>query len=148
MPTENSPGHDVPADHSSPGSGEETMVTSGLAIRPSPVTGVLPGHWLLELYTAGKTPRSALTLQNLRMICEKQLTGRYSIEVIDLEANPERVMANQIIAVPTVIRRRPEPVLRVVGSLSDTAKALAGLGLRVAADRYRRMGSPLRRDRR
>jgi circadian clock protein KaiB len=125
------------------------MVTSGLAILPPPFTGALPGaHWLLELYVAGKTPKSVLALQNLTMICKKELAGRHAIEVIDLEANSAQVMANQIIAIPTVIQRWPEPVLQVVGTLSDTAKALAGLGLRMAADRYRRIDSPLRRDRR
>lgn len=101
----------------------------------APVTGGLAeNRWLLELYVAGKTRKSGLALQNLTAICEEHLKGRYSIEVIDLALDPGRAVSGQIIAIPTLIRRWPEPVLAVVGDLSGTAKALVGLGLsKVAA---------------
>jgi len=89
--------------------------------------------WLLQLYVAGRSPKSLTAFGNLKRICEEYLPGRYAIELIDLAADPGQAAANRIIAVPTLVRRRPEPVLRVIGDLSNTAKVLAGLDLKAVA---------------
>ena len=89
--------------------------------------------WELRLYTAGQTPRSLTALANLRRICEEHLNGKYRIEVIDLMANPRLAKDHQIVAIPTLVRKLPEPLRRVIGDLSDTERALVGLDLRKAA---------------
>lgn len=80
---------------------------------------------------AGQTPRSLEAFTNLKKICEEHLKGRYSIEVIDLLENPRLAKGDQILAVPTLVRRLPEPVRKIIGSLADTERVLAGLDLRV-----------------
>lgn len=84
----------------------------------------------LRLYVAGQTPRSMEAFRNLKKICEEHLKGRYSIEVIDLLENPRLAKGDQILAVPTLVRRLPEPVRKIIGSLADTEKVLVGLDLR------------------
>ncbi len=84
----------------------------------------------LRLYVAGQTPRSLEAFKNLKKICEEHLKGRYSIEVIDLLQNPRLAKGDQIIAVPTLVRRLPEPVRKIIGTLADTERVLVGLDLR------------------
>jgi circadian clock protein KaiB len=80
--------------------------------------------WTLSLYVAGDSPRSRTALINLRKLCEQHLFGRYEIEVIDLAKEPQLAKAHQIVAIPTLVRKLPEPVRRVIGDLSDVDKAL------------------------
>ena len=84
----------------------------------------------LRLYTAGRTPKSMAAFENLKKICEAYLPGRYTVEVVDLIANPRLARDDQIVAVPTVVRKLPEPIRKVVGDLSDLDRALVGLQLR------------------
>ena len=85
--------------------------------------------WELRLYVAGQTPRSLAAFANLKKICEAHLKGKYRIEVIDLLANPELAQADQIVAIPTLIRKRPPPVKRIIGDLSNTERVLVGMEL-------------------
>ena len=87
----------------------------------------------LRLYVAGQTPKSILALANLRRICEAHLQGRYEIEVIDLLQNPQLAQGDQILALPTLVRRLPEPIKKIIGDLSNTERVLVGLDLRVRA---------------
>jgi len=86
--------------------------------------------WNLKLYTAGQSPKSLAALDNLKRVCEQHLAGRYSIEVIDLLKNPRLAKDDQIVAIPTLVRKLPEPLRRIVGDLSDTERALVGMQLR------------------
>jgi circadian clock protein KaiB len=86
--------------------------------------------WNLRLYTAGQSPKSLAALANLKRVCEEHLAGRYSIEVIDLLKNPRLAKDDQIVAIPTLVRKLPEPLRRIVGDLSDTERALVGLQLK------------------
>jgi circadian clock protein KaiB len=81
----------------------------------------------LRLYVAGQTPKSITALANLRRVCEEHLPGRHSIEVIDLLQQPARARADQIVAIPTLVRKLPEPVRKVIGTLADTERVLIGL---------------------
>jgi circadian clock protein KaiB len=84
----------------------------------------------LRLYVAGQTSRSLAALANLKRICEEHLQGRYRIEVIDLLEHPQLARGDQILALPTLVRKLPEPIRKLVGDLSDTERALVGLDLR------------------
>ena len=86
--------------------------------------------WTLRLYVAGQSPKSLAAFANLRAICERHLPGRYQIEVIDLLEQPQLAKGDQILAVPTVVRRLPVPIRKVIGDLSDSERALVGLDLR------------------
>jgi circadian clock protein KaiB len=86
--------------------------------------------WELRLYVAGQTPNSMTAFENLKNICQEHLEGRYRIEVIDLVANPQLAKGDQIIAVPTLIRKLPTPVKKIIGNLSNTEKVLVGLDIR------------------
>jgi circadian clock protein KaiB len=88
--------------------------------------------WELRLYTAGQTPKSLAAFANLKRICEEHLKGRYTIEVIDLTRHPQLAAGDQIVAIPTLVRKLPEPLRRIVGDLRDTERALVGLQLRPA----------------
>lgn len=90
--------------------------------------------WELRLYVAGQTPRSVAALANLRTICEEHLAGKYSIEVIDLLERPQLAQGEQIVAIPTLERRLPEPVRKIIGDLSNTERVLIGLDLRPERD--------------
>src|SRR5512138_365837 len=83
--------------------------------------------WELRLYVAGQTPKSLTALANLKKICEEHLMGRYSIEVIDLLKNPQLASGDQILAVPTLVRKLPEPIRKIIGDLSNTERVLVGL---------------------
>ena len=88
---------------------------------------------ILRLYIAGQTPRSIKAFANLKKICEDHLIGKYQIEVIDLIQNPQLAAGDQILAVPTLVRRLPEPVRRIIGDLSPTDRVLVGLDIRPAS---------------
>jgi circadian clock protein KaiB len=90
------------------------------------------GHYNLRLYVAGQTPKSITALANLKAICELHLAGRYRIEVVDLLENPQLAAGDQILAVPTLVRRLPEPLKRIIGNLSDMERVLVGLDLQAA----------------
>lgn len=85
--------------------------------------------WVLRLYVAGQTPKAITAFTNLKKICEEQLGGKYSIEVIDLLKNPQLANEYQIVALPTLIRKLPVPVRKIIGDLSDTERVLIGLDL-------------------
>ncbi len=91
-----------------------------------------PPEWLLKLYVAGQTPRSVAAFANLKHICETYLKGKYAIEVVDLLVNPSLARGEQILAVPTVVRRLPSPVKRVIGNLANSERVLIGLDIRSA----------------
>lgn len=87
-------------------------------------------RWDLRLYTAGQSPKSLAALSNLKRICDQHLAGRYSIEVIDLMKNPRLAKDDEIIAIPTLVRKLPVPLRKIIGDLSDEERALVGLQLR------------------
>lgn len=83
----------------------------------------------LRLYVAGQTPKSVLAFTNLQRICEDHLHGRYEIEIVDLLVSPQLASGDQILAVPTLVRRLPEPIKKIIGDLSNTERVLVGLDL-------------------
>ncbi|MES2991202.1 MAG: circadian clock KaiB family protein [Pseudomonadota bacterium] len=89
-------------------------------------------EWQLKLYVAGTTARSAAALENLKRLCETHLAGRYSIEVIDLLVNPKLAAGDQILAVPTLVRKFPEPLRKIIGDLSNEERVLVGLDVKPA----------------
>lgn len=86
--------------------------------------------WQLRLYVAGQTPRSVAAFANLKRICEDHLAGRYEIEVVDLMKHPQLAAGDQILAIPTLVRKLPQPLRKIVGDLRDTERALVGLQIR------------------
>ena len=86
-------------------------------------------QWLLTLYVAGLTPKSLLAFANLKKLCEEHVTETYSIELIDLLENPQLAKDEQILAIPTLVRRHPHPIRKIIGDLSNTERVLSGLGL-------------------
>ena len=88
--------------------------------------------WQLRLYVTGQTPKSLTAFANLKQFCEGHLKGRYRIKVIDLLKQPHLAKGDQILAIPTVVRRLPKPVRTIIGNLSDTERVLVGLDLRAA----------------
>jgi circadian clock protein KaiB len=86
--------------------------------------------WILRLYVAGRTPRCAAAEANLRRVCEEHLAGRYHIEVVDLLEHPTLAQGDQILAIPTLVRKLPSPVRRIIGDLSNTERVLVGLDLK------------------
>jgi len=88
-----------------------------------------PAEWQLRLYVAGATAKSVAALANLRRLCEEHLPGRYDIEVIDLLVNPKLAAGDQILAVPTLVRRLPEPIKKIIGDLSNEERVLVGLDI-------------------
>jgi circadian clock protein KaiB len=84
----------------------------------------------LRLYVAGQTPKSLAAIANLKKICEENLAGRYRIEVIDLVVTPQLAAGDQIVAIPTLVRKLPPPLKRMIGDLSDSEKVIVGLDLR------------------
>lgn len=89
--------------------------------------GLPEGHYNLRLYIAGQTPKSAAAIANLRRLCDIHLVGCHTVEIIDLSKDPGRAMADQIVALPTLVRYLPPPIKRIIGSLADTEKVLLGL---------------------
>ncbi|GAA4470862.1 circadian clock protein KaiB [Nibrella saemangeumensis] len=88
--------------------------------------------WELRLYIAGKTAKSVTALANLKRYCEEHLKGRYVIEVIDLLVNPQLAEGDQILAIPTLVKKVPEPIRKIIGDLSNEEKVLVGLDIRPA----------------
>ncbi len=86
--------------------------------------------WELRLYVAGQTPKSLTAFANLKKICEEHLEGKYHIEVVDLLKNPQLAKGDQILALPTLVRKLPEPIKKIIGDLSNTVRVLVGLDLR------------------
>ena len=93
-------------------------------------TTATPEHWNLRLYVAGQTPKSLAALINLKRFCEEHLTGQYIIEVVDLVVNPQLARHDQIVAIPTLVRKLPEPMRRIIGDMSNTERVLVGLDIR------------------
>src|SRR6202044_309968 len=91
--------------------------------------------WELRLYVAGQTPRSVAAFANLKKICEDHLAGRYNIEVVDLVKHPQLAAGDQILAIPTLVRKLPQPLRKIVGDLRDTERALVGLQLRNGSEK-------------
>ncbi len=91
--------------------------------------------WELRLYVAGQTPKCVKAFANLKKICEEHLAGQYRIEVIDLLKNPRLAEGDQIFAIPTLVRKLPEPVKKIIGDLSNRERVLVGLDLRPAHDK-------------
>jgi circadian clock protein KaiB len=90
-------------------------------------------EWQLILYIAGKTPKAVTALNNIRKYAEEHLRGEYSIEIIDLLENPQLAEGDQILAVPTLVRRVPEPIRKIIGDLSNEEKVLVGLNIKPLA---------------
>jgi circadian clock protein KaiB len=90
-----------------------------------------PGErWELRLYVAGQTAKSLAAFANLKKVCEEHLAGKYSIEIVDLLVNPQLARGDQIVAIPTLVRKLPAPIRRIIGDLSNTERVLVGLQLR------------------
>jgi len=94
----------------------------------APVTD--ENKWMLRLYVAGQTPKAITAYVNLKKICEEHLLGSYQIEVIDLLVNPTLAKDDQILALPTLVRKLPEPIKKIIGDLSNTERVLVGLDIR------------------
>ena len=103
--------------------GKQKEVAASLA------TETDPAHYLLRLFVTGATPRSSRAIQNIRAICEDHLQGRYDLEVVDIYQHPEHAKAEQIVVTPTLVKRTPLPVCKLIGDLSDTARVLVGLDI-------------------
>jgi circadian clock protein KaiB len=86
--------------------------------------------WELRLYIAGQTPKSVLALSNITKYCKEHLTGKYTIEIVDLLINPQLAAGDQIFAIPTLVRKFPEPLRKIIGDLSNEEKVLVGLNIR------------------
>ncbi len=108
-----------------------TMTTNGADEKRQSPPCLRPGIWNLRLYVAGLTPRSLTAFVNLRRLCEQHLAGEYRIEVVDVRDEPAAAVADQVVALPTVIRRTPEPPRRVIGDLSNVERVLRGLGIEI-----------------
>jgi len=108
--------------------------TTDVVDRDEPVEIGSGEIWSLRLYVAGSTPKSVAAFANLKRICERHLAGKYTIEVIDLLEQPQLAAGDQILAIPTLVRKLPEPLRRIVGDLRDTERTLVGLNLRPATD--------------
>ena len=108
----------------------ETIVTkeSPHKVKPASPTKKTDA-FILRLYVAGNTPKSLLAFSNLKKLCEEHLAGRYQIEVIDLLVDPQLARGDQILAIPTLVRKLPVPVRKIIGDLSNTERVLIGLDL-------------------
>lgn len=89
-----------------------------------------PAEWQLLLYIAGRTPKSEKALENIKKYAEEHLAGKYSIEIIDLLLNPQLAEGDQILAVPTLVRKFPEPIRKIIGDLSNEERVLVGLNIK------------------
>lgn len=93
------------------------------------MTATNDNFWNLRLYVAGQTPKSQAAFANLKKLCDEHLSGKCNIEVIDLVKNPRLAAGDQILAIPTLVRKLPEPIRKIIGDLSDTEKVLVGLDI-------------------
>jgi circadian clock protein KaiB len=121
----------TPAQHFG-GTGTAAAATfSGVSPAPNPPPpSPDPDFWDLRLYVAGQTPKSIAAFSNLKRLCEDHLAGKYRIEVIDLLKDPMLAQGDQILAIPTLVRKLPEPIKRIIGDLSNAERTLVGLDLR------------------
>ncbi len=106
------------------------------SLHPEPdatATVEAPERWNLRLYVAGQSPKSLKAFANLTRLCEEHLPGQYEIEIIDLVAEPQLAAGDEIIAIPTLVRRLPSPMRKIIGDLSDQDRVLVGLQLRPSA---------------
>lgn len=110
-------------------------VSGPTAARTRRAPGAEVDHWNLRLYVAGQNPRSLSAFANLKRLCEEHLPGRYQIEVIDLMKHPELARADQVIALPTLVRKLPEPIKRIIGDLSNSERVRVGMDLVAAHHR-------------
>ena len=92
--------------------------------------GAASETWQLRLYVAGQTPKSIRAFGNLKKLCEEHLADQYTIEIIDLLKNPRLARGDQIVAIPTLVRKLPEPMRKIIGDLSNTERVLVGLDIR------------------
>jgi len=104
-------------------------VNSEMIIKKSNPGKTADEKWVLRLYVAGESPKALTALENLKKICREQLKGKYSIEVIDLLQYPQLGAEYQILALPTLVRKLPVPVRKIIGDLSNTERVLVGLDL-------------------
>ena len=105
-------------------------MSSGGGNDPAKPARAQKAEWQLRLYVAGATAKSVAALANLRRLCETHLAGRYEIEVIDLLVNPKLAAGDQILAVPTLVRKFPEPIRKIIGDLSNEERVLVGLDVK------------------
>ena len=105
-----------------------SKIKKGTVKKASPAV-VDSDFFILRLYIAGQTPNSVTAIANLKKLCEEKLKGKYSIEVVDLIEEPERAKRDQIIAIPTLVRRLPPPMKKIIGNLSKTESVIVGLDL-------------------
>ena len=108
----------------------KTVKRPGSEVRPR-----ISSFWQLRLYVTGQTDKSLMALANLKHVCESHLKGGYRIRVIDLLKRPQLAKGDQILAIPTVVRKLPKPVRTIIGTLSDLERVLVGLDLRAAPQR-------------
>jgi len=111
------------------------MKKGGAKMKTKPATKTkggmnLPETWELRLYVAGQTAKSITAFANLKKLCEEHLKGKYHIEIVDLMKNPQLAKGDQILAIPTLVRKLPEPIKKIIGDLSDTERVLVGLDIR------------------
>lgn len=102
------------------------------SLKAATVGATNPEMWELRLYVAGKTARSVAAMENLKKLCAEYLPDRYTIEVVDLLIHPQLAKGDQIVAIPTLVRKLPEPIRKVIGDLSNVDRTLVGLQLRPA----------------
>lgn len=98
----------------------------------APKSKAAPAEWQLRLYVAGQTAKSTAAFENLKRVCETHLPGRYTIEIVDLLVNPRLAAGDQILAVPTLVRKFPEPIRKIIGDLSNEERVLVGLDVQPA----------------
>jgi circadian clock protein KaiB len=110
-------------------SAKKTKPAAATPKRPEKSVSTTPESWNLRLYVAGQTPRAITAFSNLKKLCEEHLAGRYTIEVIDLVKQPHLAQSDQIVAIPTLVRKLPEPIKRVVGDLSNSQRVIIGMEL-------------------
>jgi circadian clock protein KaiB len=110
----------------------KAALTSSTSGRKPPAKQSRADFWQLRLYIAGLSPNSVAAIANLKKICEDQLKGKYRIEIIDLLEKPQLAKGDQIIAIPTLVRRLPPPVKKIIGNLSKAERALVGLDIQPA----------------
>ncbi len=106
------------------------MTTDTSSATPAAAEATSEGHYSLRLYVAGQTPKSLAAIRNLTVICETHLAGRYTIEIVDLRVNPQLAAGDQILALPTLVRHLPSPLVKIIGDLSNTDRVLVGLDIR------------------
>lgn len=109
---------------------QDNDIKSALEAMESAVDEQGEKRYVLRLFVAGTTARSARAIANIKKICEEQLQGRYDLEVIDIYQQPEAADGSQIIAAPTLIKQLPSPLRRIIGDLSDREQVIVGLGIR------------------